>query len=268
MRRLPGISKLPEGIIEYPNGFHQVLDVPGEDFRLCGFSRYPCATPALGSSSALGAGRSMVLLALVGLLVHGLVMRCVVILCLIACKRGASRSQGDTSRVCAKGTLILKSISGTDEQAEKQSVCHGFGYSSDPDGSYSEWSRWVDMLRAYGGECLHQGRSKDKYNNREWMSGVRWCKVVGVACCAAVLLSVGTGRRGRNSTGPTTQAKDQQYIRGGGRSTRFSGKNPQLVCLVWSDIHGHRLFSTDRENRSICSCAACLLVNKWSSDVE
>ncbi|GMN33013.1 hypothetical protein TIFTF001_044748 [Ficus carica] len=68
------------------------------------------------------------------------------------------------------------------EEEECGSVSHGFGYSGDPNGSYFDWSRRVDMLRA----------------------------VVGVACCAMVLLSTGTGRHGRNSTGPTTQAEVQQ----------------------------------------------------------
>ena len=33
------------------------------------------------------------------------------------------------------------------------------------------------------------------------MSGVRWCKVVGVACPTTVRLSVGTGRCGRSNMG-------------------------------------------------------------------
>ena len=43
----------------------------------------------------------------------------VVVLCLIICKRETPRSKGDTSGVSAKGTSILKSVSGTDQQAKK-----------------------------------------------------------------------------------------------------------------------------------------------------
>ncbi|GMN66344.1 hypothetical protein TIFTF001_035414 [Ficus carica] len=141
---------------------------------------------------------------------------CVVVLCLIACKKEASRSKGDTSEVSAKGTPMFKLVSDTDEQAQKQSF----------------------------------GKENSPYLN----------EVVGVACCVTVLLSAGTGRHGRNSTGPTTKAEDQQYIKGGGRSTKFPRKNPQLVCLFWSGIHGHRLFSTDRENRSPLSTPGLIKV--------
>ena len=44
-----------------------------------------------------------------------------VILCLIACKKEAPRSKGDTGEVSAKGTPMLKSVSDTDKQVEKQS---------------------------------------------------------------------------------------------------------------------------------------------------
>ncbi|GMN57043.1 hypothetical protein TIFTF001_026140 [Ficus carica] len=73
-------------------------------------------------------------------------------------------------------------------------------------------ARVVSIVSVWlGSEGYHQGKCKDKYNNRKWMSGVRWCKVVGVACCATVLLSVSTGWCGRNSTRPTTQAEVQQW---------------------------------------------------------
>ncbi|GMN26387.1 hypothetical protein TIFTF001_040842 [Ficus carica] len=111
-RFLKGISELFKGIREYLNYFFEVLDVPGVDFRLCGFLRCPCAALALAPPSALGASQSRVLLALVvlvGLLVHGLVVPCVVVLCLIPYKREAPRSKGDISGVSAKDTPILKS---------------------------------------------------------------------------------------------------------------------------------------------------------------
>ena len=40
--------------------------------------------------------------------------------------------------------------------------------------------------------------------------------------------------------------------------------------FVWSGslYNGHQLFSTDRDNRSICSRASYSPVNKWSSDVR
>ncbi|GMN28136.1 hypothetical protein TIFTF001_044771 [Ficus carica] len=88
---------------------------------------------------------------------------------LVACKREAPRSKGDTSVVSAKGTPILKSvITLMNKQRSKVlarkncpylngrdnplfiGVPYGFGYSGDPDGLYSEWSRRVDMFRAYG----------------------------------------------------------------------------------------------------------------------
>ncbi|GMN28225.1 hypothetical protein TIFTF001_044212 [Ficus carica] len=56
---------------------------------------------------------------------------CIIVLCLISCKREAPPSKGDTSELSAKGTPMLKSVGG---------VLHGFGYSDDPDGLYSEWS--------------------------------------------------------------------------------------------------------------------------------
>ncbi|GMN67637.1 hypothetical protein TIFTF001_036689 [Ficus carica] len=46
---------------------------------------------------------------------------CAVVLHLVACKREAPRSKGHTSRMSTKGTPMLKSVSGTDEQVEKQS---------------------------------------------------------------------------------------------------------------------------------------------------
>ncbi|GMN42910.1 hypothetical protein TIFTF001_012114 [Ficus carica] len=80
---------------------------------------------------------------------------------MIACKREAPQNKGDTSGVSTKCTLMLKSVSGTDEQAEKQSFdkknsmpdrlqkrsISEFECSDDPDGLYSKWSQLVDMLR-------------------------------------------------------------------------------------------------------------------------
>ena len=67
--------EFPKGVGEYPNCFRQVLDIPDEDLRLCGFSGCSCAALALGPPSALRACQSRVLVALVvlvSLLFHGL----------------------------------------------------------------------------------------------------------------------------------------------------------------------------------------------------
>ncbi|GMN57605.1 hypothetical protein TIFTF001_026708 [Ficus carica] len=114
-----------------------------------------------------------------------------------------------------------KSVSDTNEQAEKQSFskknnsylneppldeCNVPFQSDDGGHKYRLVLVWVasTMLVWLGGEDWRQGRSKDKYSNRLWMLGVRWCRVVGVAYCAIVLLSAGTGRRDRNSMGSVT----------------------------------------------------------------
>ncbi|GMN27300.1 hypothetical protein TIFTF001_001591 [Ficus carica] len=56
-----------------------------------------------------------------------------VVLRLLACKRESPWSKGDTNGVNAKSTPMLK-----------------FGGSGDPDGSYFEWSRRIDILWVYG----------------------------------------------------------------------------------------------------------------------
>ncbi|GMN34649.1 hypothetical protein TIFTF001_004794 [Ficus carica] len=124
----PGTSELPKGVGEHSNCFRQILDVPGDNLRLCGFPRCSCATLALGPLSVLGAGRSRVLVALVVLVslpFHGLGEPCAVVLYLIAYKREAPRSKGDISRVSAKGTLMLKSTcSGCTDVGLPLDECH------------------------------------------------------------------------------------------------------------------------------------------------
>ena len=51
------------------------------------------------------------------------------------------------------------------------------------------------------GEGWRRSRDKDRYSDMYQMSGVRWCRVVSVACLATVRLSTGTGRCGRGSMG-------------------------------------------------------------------
>ncbi|GMN69934.1 hypothetical protein TIFTF001_038982 [Ficus carica] len=52
-----------------------------------------------------------------------------------------------------------------------------------------------------GGRWWCRSRDKNKYNDRYRMSGVRWCRVVGVACLATVQLSEGMGRLDKGSMG-------------------------------------------------------------------
>ncbi|GMN63473.1 hypothetical protein TIFTF001_032557 [Ficus carica] len=119
-----------------------------------------------------------------------------------ACKRKAHRSKGDTNCVSAKGTPMLKSVMGIDEQAKKQSLGKA------KIRPYVKWSRWVGMPRVYGyltspkrmPRALPQG-SKDMYSDRFRMSGVRWCRVVGTAGPTTVRLSAGMGQLGKGSMG-------------------------------------------------------------------
>ncbi|GMN48173.1 hypothetical protein TIFTF001_017339 [Ficus carica] len=115
-----GTSELSKGISEYLNGFCQVLNVLGEDLRLCGLSGYSCAASMLGLPNALKTDRGKVFLALVVLvclLLHGLGELCVIVLYLTACKREAPWSKEDTGGVYAKVTQILKSAMEADTEA-------------------------------------------------------------------------------------------------------------------------------------------------------
>ncbi|GMN35075.1 hypothetical protein TIFTF001_005060 [Ficus carica] len=118
----------------------------------------------------------------------------VVTLRLVARKREVPRSKEDTSGVSAKGTPILKSVMAI------TSVSYRSGYSGDPDRLYYKWSRRVDMLRAYWYQTSIR---------RVPRALSVW--VVGVMCCATVLLSVDAGRHGKDSTGPAAQAKVQLW---------------------------------------------------------
>ncbi|GMN36119.1 hypothetical protein TIFTF001_005779 [Ficus carica] len=57
-----------------------------------------------------------------------------------------------------------------------------------------------------GGGGWHRSRDKDKYSDSDkyQMSGVRWCKIVGVACLATIWLSSGMGGRGRGNIGQSS----------------------------------------------------------------
>ncbi|GMN60232.1 hypothetical protein TIFTF001_029323 [Ficus carica] len=114
-----GALELSKGVGKYPKGLHQVLDVPGEDLRLCGFLQCSCTTPAWGLPSASRTGMQVVWRAserktwMIGkwlLERHNALIPCAVVLRLVSCKREASRSEGDTRWVCAKGTLMLNQV--------------------------------------------------------------------------------------------------------------------------------------------------------------
>lgn len=96
-------------------------------------------------------------------------LSCAVIFYLIVCYRKVLRNKGDTSRVSTKSIMMLKSVmilmskqrirvlGRKDSQYLNEwanplfiGVSHRSGYSGDPNGSYFECSRRVDMLRAYG----------------------------------------------------------------------------------------------------------------------
>ncbi|GMN24026.1 hypothetical protein TIFTF001_000378 [Ficus carica] len=101
-----------------------------------------------------------------------------------------------------------------------------------PDGLYSEWFRWVDILRVYGyfastsrmPRALSVGgwrrsRNKDRYR----ASSVRWCRVVGVTCPTTVRLSAGMERSGKGSMGRPSL---RELGRGWGNVTQASILDP------------------------------------------
>ncbi|GMN66724.1 hypothetical protein TIFTF001_035778 [Ficus carica] len=167
-----------------------VLDVPREDFHLRGFPLCSRTSPAYGSPGALRAGRSRVVKALgvlVGLRVHSLVAvrrtgssdgKDVVAgkallapkfaLCLVAYKKEAARSNGDTDGVFVMGTPMLKSVMSLVSKQRGRAlprksypylnrwadplfigIPRGHGCSGDPVGLNSECPRRVDMLQVH-----------------------------------------------------------------------------------------------------------------------
>ncbi|GMN53785.1 hypothetical protein TIFTF001_022911 [Ficus carica] len=67
------------------------------------------------------------------------------------------------------------------------------------------------------------GTQVQVYNDKYWKSGVKWCRVVGVACPTTVRLSDGTGRHGRGSMGRPSR---RGLGRGRGSVTRASTLGP------------------------------------------
>ncbi|GMN44860.1 hypothetical protein TIFTF001_014043 [Ficus carica] len=130
--------------------------------------------PPAQDRELVGAGFILALVVLVSLLFHGLGEPCAVVLCRISCKRKAPRSKGDTSEVSAKGTLMFKSVSGTDKQVEE---------------------------RSFDKENSPYLRAGIRYNGRYRTSGVRWYGVVGVECYVIVLLLAGTRQRDKGNAG-------------------------------------------------------------------
>ncbi|GMN20700.1 hypothetical protein TIFTF001_043150 [Ficus carica] len=145
----------------------------------------------------------------------------------------------------------------------------------DPDGLNSECSRRVDMLQVYrcltsNGLTLRVPLAAGAGNRTGTVAGSIRCQAAGTACRAKVLLLVGTGRHDVGNEGPTAQAGlsscprsatrvgptsldysplrvhsgEQQHSGDGDRSIRFPGEHFRTLCLIWSDVHGHQLFST------------------------
>ncbi|GMN67138.1 hypothetical protein TIFTF001_036203 [Ficus carica] len=141
------------------------------------------------------------------------------------------------------------------------SVSHGFGYLGNPDRSYSEWYRQVDMLwvtstvsvRSGGGGC-RRSRHKDKYSDKYQMSGVRWCRVVGVARSVTIRLPTGTRRRGKGSM---CQPSRKRLSCGWGSVARVSTLEPDGDML--------EIFSSGRTKEPTGSRAPRSPINWWFS---
>ncbi|GMN67225.1 hypothetical protein TIFTF001_036290 [Ficus carica] len=246
-----GTSKLLKGVGEHPNGLRQVLDVPGEDLHLCGFLQCSRTALALGSPSALRTGRGRVLVALVilvGLLFHGLSKVCK------WCGGAGITGKWLLERRCA---LLLAPKSKEKHHGVRWTLVGSLLRAlrclsqslGDPDGLYSEWSRWVDMLRVAntvsaqsGGGGWHQSRDKDMYSDRFRTSSVRLCRVAGVARLATVRFSTGMGWRDKDSMGSQRRANSgisnptEVLVGQPSYPRRDSVCNCDPTSLVWSGL--------------------------------
>ncbi|GMN37496.1 hypothetical protein TIFTF001_042646 [Ficus carica] len=211
-----------------------------------------------------------------------------VVILRLACKREAPRSNGDTSGVSATGTSMLKSVmvpmsKQRDRVLARKNypylngwvdhlfidVTRGPGRTDDSDGLNSECSRRVDMLQVVSTcQSGQETGTGDRIGTvADSVSGVRR-RVQGAGCRARVLLSAGTrchdvGSATLASTmgldyGPLgVHNGEQQHGGDSGRLIRFPGEHLCSISLIWSDVHGHRLFSTNLENEPIRSHTTC-----------
>ncbi|GMN73741.1 hypothetical protein TIFTF001_055740 [Ficus carica] len=94
---------------------------------------------------------------------------------------------------------MLKSVRGIDEQVKKQSLgktdatCPTIRMMGGHVCKPSVVAQAVNIVSVrLGGEGWRRSRDKNKYSDRYRMSGVKWCRVVGVACPATIRLSAST----------------------------------------------------------------------------
>ncbi|GMN40084.1 hypothetical protein TIFTF001_009309 [Ficus carica] len=113
---------------------------------------------------------------------------------------------------------MLKSVS---------DVSHGFGHSGDPDGSYSELSRRVDMLQAWQVLC-----QSDQAAKAGAKAGTRTSTVTGRGC----QVSNGAG----DDTGPTTQAEIQLWLGSVARTSTTGPDSDMLGSLKESSFEGQQ----------------------------
>ncbi|GMN63464.1 hypothetical protein TIFTF001_032563 [Ficus carica] len=104
---------------------------------------------------------------------------------------------------------MLKLVRGTNKQVKKQSLCKAkirpyVVFRVIPTGRHAQGTTSIVSVQSSGGG-QRRSRNKDRYSNRYRTSGVRWYRVVCVACPVIVRLSAGTGRRGKGSMGRPSQ---------------------------------------------------------------
>ncbi|GMN68646.1 hypothetical protein TIFTF001_037698 [Ficus carica] len=111
---------------------------------------------------------------------------------LVACKREALWSKEDISRVSIKDILMLKSVFSMGSGPRVTLIGR---IPSGPNGSLVLVQAASTVSIRSGGRGWCRSRDKNKYNDRYQMSGVRcqvsgvrWCRVVGVACLVTVQL--------------------------------------------------------------------------------
>ncbi|GMN47770.1 hypothetical protein TIFTF001_016943 [Ficus carica] len=145
-------------------------------------------------------------------------------------------------------------------------ISHGFGSSGNPDGSGP--SKSLVLAQAVstvsvqsGGGGWRQSWDKDRYNGKYRMSGVRWCKIVGMARPATVHSSAGTG----DSSGISNST--EVSVGQPGNLRRDLQSRPNLSGMVGS----HRVIRSSPLMRAIeptSSRTPRSPVNKWSPTRE
>ncbi|GMN40428.1 hypothetical protein TIFTF001_009654 [Ficus carica] len=102
-------------------------------------------------------------------------------------------SKGDTNGVSVNDTPMLKSVRDTDEQVLGRHECRSLVLAHAAS----------TVLVLSGGGRWRRSRDKDKYSDSDkyQMSGVRWCRVMGVARLTTIWLPAGTEWRDKGSLG-------------------------------------------------------------------